>query len=290
MAAARSRGGAHRDDAVQARQIARSGLLRVGQALQIRRGADQVGQPVLLDGVEHGSSVELGHDDDLAAHVEHRVRAGAVVAAPVEPRRHVERAVVRVHREVHDDVVRGEHLVEARERNGLRHAGGARGEQAARLVPGGAVGRGGEDGGLLGAFGVVDVDGRAQLVERVGGLAGGQAEVHGGAHGAQPLRGDVQEGELGAVGQLVGDDVSDSDAVGGEAGHETARIGAQLGVGPDAAAGQIRHGRAVRVAVRIAFKAGGPGESALDDLAQGRRVVVGVGGLDGQRHLRPSSC
>ncbi|WP_314905794.1 hypothetical protein [Propionibacterium acidifaciens] len=90
--------------------------------------------------------------------------------------------------------------------------------------------------------------------------------------------------------QLVGDDVSDSDAVGGEAGHETARIGAQLGVGPDAAAGQIRHGRAVRVAVRIAFKAGGPGESALDDLAQGRRVVVGVGGLDGQRHLRPSSC
>ena len=79
-------------------------------------------------------------------------------------------------------------------------------------------------------------------------------------------------------------------AVGGEAGHETARIGAQLGVGPDAAAGQIRHGRAVRVAVRIAFKAGGPGESALDDLAQGRRVVVGVGGLDGQRHLRPSSC
>ena len=88
----------------------------------------------------------------------------------------------------------------------------------------------------------------------------------------------------------MGDDVADTDAVGGEAGHEAARIGAQLVVGPGAAAGQVRHGRAVRVAVHIALEAGGPGEPVLDDLAQGRRVVIGVGGLDGQCHLRPSSC
>jgi hypothetical protein len=121
--------------------------------------------------------------------------------------------------------------------------------------------------------GVVDIDARAAVVKDMRGLAGGQPEVDRAADRAEAVAGQVQQRELGPVGELKEDDVAPADAGGGQAGGEPLDLLAELGVGPAPARRRIVQRRPSRVAVRVARDAGGVREVPLDEDAVRARVV-----------------
>ena len=100
-------------------------LLFVGQAAEDRGDADQESDAVLRHVSERRLRVEFRKDDDGRAGVEGRTGARAVEAAAVEPGRGIHRDVAVAHREMDHHVVGGKDLVDARQGNGLRVAGGA---------------------------------------------------------------------------------------------------------------------------------------------------------------------
>ena len=128
------KGRAHGDDAAQGGQVGRGALLRAGEHGQDGRHADEESDLIALGIFEAGARVEIAQDDHLAAHVERRAGAARVDAAAVEPGRHVHGAVGRRQREVHDDVMGGQHLVDVVDGDALGAVGRARSVQAGGLV------------------------------------------------------------------------------------------------------------------------------------------------------------
>ena len=109
-------------------------LLSGGEQGQDRGNARDKRDFVSLDIAQRPLGVEGAHNDQTRARVERRGGTARVDAAAVEPRGHVHGDVGRVDREVHDHVVRREHLVDVVERYALGSTRGAGGLQPQHLV------------------------------------------------------------------------------------------------------------------------------------------------------------
>ena len=120
---------------------------------------------------------------------------------------------------------------------------------------------------------VVDVDARLAVVDGEGGLAVGEPVVDGAADRAELLGGEVEEGPLGAVVELVHHHVRLHHAAGAERVRQLVRHLAELGVGPAPAALDAGERGPLRVAVEVPRHAVEVGEVVLEGVLEHRGVV-----------------
>ena len=119
---------------MQSRQIGRGALLRAREHRNNGRHTDQERNRVFFCIFQTGARRKITQDNDLAAGVQRRAGAAGVNTAAVEPRGHVHRAVDRAEREVHHDIVCGQHLVDVVDRHALGAVGRAGGIQTGRFI------------------------------------------------------------------------------------------------------------------------------------------------------------
>jgi hypothetical protein len=231
----------------------------------------------------------------------------------VEPRGHVEGAVVGGEGEMHDHVVGAHHLDRVVQRDALRQPGRPRGVEAGRLAvevavgvrrrgrvareelvevladhrgPAWLVGREAERlAGTRRELRVEDERRRARVVDHVRGFAGREAEVDRRRDRPEPQRSQPAERELGPVEELEDDRLAGPHAARRELPRQPLDVAPELRVGPTALALGLAQRGPVGEAPGIAGDPGEVAEIALEDAAEGGRVVL----VQGLVFLAPNS-